>query len=177
MKKKIIISTIIVMGFSVLFHSVYKYIPCLFTSLLFPVNESLWEHGKMIMLSYICLTIIEKIFYKENNSVIFSNLISSLICMILDFTIFGLIYFYILNTKDNMIVTIITYLICIVISLIIKEKFLKIEYNKNNTIISIIIYITIWIIFIIFTYYPLRLPFFYDYNKNIYGISNKTISN
>ena len=161
---------------SVIFHSVYKFIPCLFTSLIFPVNESLWEHGKMIILSYICLTIIEKIFYKDNSNIIFSNLIASLICMILDFTIFGFIYFYILNTKDNMIVTIITYLICIITSLIIKEKYLRKEDNKKYNIISIIIYITICIIFIIFTYYPLRLPFFYDYNKNFYGINNKTIS-
>ncbi len=164
MKKKIIVSTIILFILSFLFHSAFKYIKIP----IFPVNESIWEHGKMIMLSYLVLTLIDKLIYKESN--IFSNFISFIICMILDFVIFTPIFLYILKTHENMFITLLIYFICIIISLIIKEKYLKRFESKKNNYYSLFGYILITIVFLVLTYYPIELPIFYDYNKHIYGI-------
>jgi len=164
MKKKIIISTIILFILSFLFHSAFKYIKLP----IFPVNESIWEHGKMIMLSFLFLTLFDKIYYKENN--LFSNFISFLICIILDFIIFTIIFLYILKTKDNLFLTLLVYGICIIISLFIKEKYLKKYCSKKYNLYSIFCYVLITILFLVLTYYPLKQPLFYDYEKNLYGI-------
>ncbi len=171
MKKRLIISTIIVMLFSVLFHSAYKIIKIP----IFPVNESIWEHGKMIILAFICLIIVDKIFYKDKTNIIFSSFISTLICIILDFVVYTPIYLYILKTEDNMFVTILIYLICIIISLIVKLYYLRDEKSHKTEILSIIGYGLLMMVFLILTYYPLELKIFYDFNKKIYGLGKNSL--
>jgi len=173
MKKRIILGTICILGLSFLFHSIYKKIPLFITSLIFPVNESIWEHGKMTLLSFIVWTLIEKYIFKDDTNVIYSNLITSIICIILTDIVFGLIFFYVLKTKDNLPVTIIIYTICIIISLFLKEKFIRKEKNINREYAAIIGYIMLILIFAFLTYYPIKLPIFYDFNKKIYGIPKK----
>ena len=170
MIKKISISTICIMILSVLFHFMYKWFPCTLTSIFFPVNKSIWEHGKMIIMAFIFYILIEKFIFKENTNIIFSNLLACDTCIVLDFVIFTPIFLYIMKTKDNMIVTIGIYLLCIIISLIIKEKIYKKEKDDKKEIIAIICFVFMIIFFAVLSYHPIKLPIFYDYNKNIYGI-------
>ena len=55
MYKKIILSSFIIFILSTLFHSLYNYLPCFLTSIIVPVNESIFEHMKMIFL-YVLFT-------------------------------------------------------------------------------------------------------------------------
>lgn len=170
MKKRVIIGTIFILLVSILYHSMYKWIPNTITSLLFPVNESIWEHGKMIIMAYISYLLFEKFILKDETNIIVSNFIACVLCIILDFVIFTPIYLYVLNTNDNIIVTILIYLICIIISLIIKELYLRKEKNINYEYAGIIGFLVLITSFAILTYHPIELPIFYDYNKNTYGI-------
>ena len=169
MKKRIIISTIIVMLFSIIYHGAFKLIKIP----IFPVNESIWEHGKMITLSFISLTIIEKYLFKRNENILISNFLSGIICIILDFIIFSPIYFYILKTNDNMIITIAVYILCIMLTIYIKEKHLICDKDIRIEKLSIFGYLLLMSIFLMLTYKPIRIPIFYDYNKKIYGINLK----
>ena len=49
LKKWKIISCIGIFLLSVLFHFIYDWFPNFFTSLFSPVNESIWEHNKIIV--------------------------------------------------------------------------------------------------------------------------------
>ena len=174
MKKRIILSSIVILVLSFIFHSAYKLIPSFITSIFFPVNESIWEHGKMTLSSFFVLTIIEKFLLKDETNTIYINFLASIICIVLTYILFTPIFLYILKTNDNLVITIIVYIICIITSIFIKEKYLKNEKNPYKERLSILGIMLIYIIYTFFTYNPLKKPIFYDYNENIYGIKSST---
>lgn len=173
MKKRVIIGTIVIMILSVLYHNIYKWIPNTIIGLLFPVNESIWEHGKMIIMSFISWLLIEKYLFRDETNIIVSNFLSCVICITLDFLIFTPIYLYVLNTNDNMVVTLGVYLFSIIVSLAVRELFIRDEKDIRKEMLSIVGFLVFIIFFAVLTYYPLELPIFYDYNKKIYGIPLK----
>ena len=170
LKKWKVISVILIFLFSSLFHFIYDWFPTFFTSLFFPVNESIWEHNKIIVMSFLVLAIFEKLHYKKRKNVIFTECISSLACMILVMLIFTPIYLYILKTNDNMIVTFAIFLFAISISQIISYKLLQKEYNPKLEEFGVIFFVIFFLINIIFTYYPPKLALFYDFVHKIYSL-------
>lgn len=171
-KKRIIIGTITILILSFLFHSVYDKYPSSITSLFFPVNESIWEHNKMILLSFFAWSIVEKIVFRTGKSTFLMNLISTLICIIILDVTFTPVYLYLLNTKENLLITLVFYAISIILGLILSEKFI-IEYDRRIETYSLFGFIIISIIFMILTYYPPKLAIFYDYSAHYYGIGEK----
>ncbi len=170
-KKKILIATIIILVLSFIFHSVYDKIPSVFTSLFFPVNESIWEHNKMILLSFLVLSLIERFLFKGNISIL-QYFIAAILCMFILNSLFTPIYLYILNKKENMFIVIFLYIIFIIASLLITGKLHKYE-NRSNDIIGITAFAFVALLFMILTYNPLKLPIFYDYSGGFYGIKAK----
>ena len=170
LKKWKVISVIFIFLLSALFHFIYDWNPSFFTSLFFPVNESIWEHNKIIVGSFLILAIIEKIYYKKRKNVIFAEAISSLVCMILVMLIFTPVYLYILKTNDNMIVTFAIYIFAIIISQIVSYQLLNKEYNPKLEEFGVILFVIFFLINIIFTYYPPKLALFYDFVHKIYSL-------
>ncbi len=169
LKKWKIISVFGIFLLSSLFHFVYDFFPNFVTSLFFPVNESIWEHNKIIIASFFIWSIIEKIKYKDKNTY-FSGLISALLCCFLVMIIFTPIYLYILKTQDNIILTLIIFFISICISEYFSYKLLEKEYNPKLDKISLYLWIIPFLVNAILTYYPLDFKIFYDFNKNKFGI-------
>ena len=170
LKKWKAISVVIIFLLSALFHFIYDWFPSFFTSLFFPVNESIWEHNKIIVASFLLLAIVEKLYYKKRKKVIFAEAISSLICMILVMIIFTPIYLYILKTNDNMVVTLAIFIFPITVSQIVSYYLLKKDYNSKSEELGVILFAIFFLINIIFTYYPPNVAIFYDYTNNIYGL-------
>lgn len=170
-KKRIIISTIVILLLSTLFHSVYDKFPNAITLLFFPVNESIWEHNKMILLSYFILALIEKVFIYKDKNVFFTSLIEAIICIILLDLTFTPIYLYVLKTKDNLVLTLIIFAISIFISFIVGEKLLKNTDKKETP--ALLGFALVSSILILTTFYPPHLSIFYDYREKVYGISNR----
>ena len=165
--KKIIISIIAIFLLSVVIHSMYNWFPNKIVALFFPVNESIWEHNKMIVTTFIIWSIIEKIIYK--NSSILYNIISAIICCILVTTVFGFVYFFILKTKDNIFVALSIYFIAIVISQIINYLVLNKKIYKDE-LLGVFISIILIIINAFLTFNPIHNDLFYDFKYNHYGI-------
>ena len=168
-KKLKIISVFVIFLLSFLVHYGYELLPSFITSIFFPINESLFEHMKLITTCYLIWGIIE---YKIlNNKINFkSNLIISIFFNI---SIFLLIFYPIyLNFDHNLIVTLSIYLITITLTQILSYFILKsnkeIFLNKYFYIIIILIII----INIFFTYYPINCNFFIDYMNKKIGFSN-----
>ena len=170
LKKIKIINVVIFFLLSFLWHFMYDWLPCFLTSIFFPVNESIWEHNKIIVVSFLVLAIAEKLYYKKEKNVIFAEVLSSLVCMILVMLIFTPIYLYILKTNDNMIVTFAIFLFAISISQIVSYHLLQKEYNPRLEELGVILFVIFFLINIIFTYYPPKLAIFYDYTNKIYGL-------
>ena len=69
LKKWKVISVVGIFLFSALLHFIYDWFPNFFTSLFFPVNESIGEHNKIIVGSFLFWAIIEKIYYKSKKEI------------------------------------------------------------------------------------------------------------
>ena len=72
LKKIKIINVVIFFALSFLWHFIYDLLPCFLTAIFFPVNESIWEHmkiifGVIIFGSLISLILMNKFKIKYNN--------------------------------------------------------------------------------------------------------------
>ncbi len=169
LKKIKIISIIGIFLLSFIVHYGYELLPSFISSIFFPINESLFEHMKLIVTCYLLWGFIENKLLKDNKN-FKSNLIISILINII---VFLLIFYPIYLTYDhNLILTLSIYLISIIITQFISYFILKsnkvLFLNKYFYIIMAIIII----VNIIFTYYPINNNFFIDYMNKKIGFSN-----
>ena len=168
-KKLKIISVIGIFLLSFFVHYGYELLPCFITSIFFPINESLFEHMKLISTCYLLWSIIEyKILENKNNFK--SNLIISIIFNILIFLL--MFYPIYLNFKHNLIITLLIYLLSIIITQVLSYHILNL---KKTLFLNKIFYFFIVILVLIntiFTYNPLNNNFFIDYMNKKIGFSN-----
>lgn len=68
-KKIKIISVFFILGLTILFHFLYDWWPNVIFSTLFPVNESIWEHMKLLYFGIIIYGIVEYFIMKKLNLV------------------------------------------------------------------------------------------------------------
>ena len=168
MYKKIILSSFIIFILSTLFHSLYNYLPCFLTSIIVPVNESIFEHMKMIFTSYMFYLLIKILFNKKREN----NLVSSfVIASLFNIVIFLIIYIPIyLLIGEKLVVTLILYFITILISNYLMYKIQNKKINSKINKYSVYIIPLVYIIFTLLTYFPLKNMLFLDPASNTYGI-------
>lgn len=163
----------IVIAFALTFplHFLYDKLPCFFTSIFAPVNESIWEHMKIIFGSILLSGVIQKIIVIKMKLGFKNVCISNFIAAITAIPIFLIIYlpiYYVFG--ENFIITIILLFIVIVISQIItyyiitRKKDIKLE---NFTFLLVIL---TYIVFTLLTYFPIKCDLFYDPVGLYYGI-------
>ncbi len=149
------------------FHFMYEIFPNTLFSIMFPVNESIWEHMKMLFSATLFTGIIECLLIKNNNK--FSNLFITSLLSIPIFLALYLPLYKIFN--ENVFINISVLIVTIIITQIISYIILK-SSNKDSMMgINIIGIILVYILFGILTYYPLQNEIFYDNYNNKYGIN------
>ena len=170
-KKIMIIKTIAIFLSLFLFSNGYKIFPNFLTAIIFPVNESLFEHLKMIYTTEIVISLIIFIVLKRKKIKINNYFLALLISTIFNIILFYLIYLPVYNRfGEGLIYTMIIYLITLMIS---QYLFYLINIKNNDDILnklSIIIIPFIWIGLIYLTFNPPHTKFFFDPLKEIYGI-------
>ena len=176
LKRTRIISTIGIFLLCFLFHFIYEWIPCTLTATFFPVNESIWEHMKLlysavVFYGIIDYIIIQKFKIKYNN--FFTSLFVSAISIIPIYLIMFLPIYY--KIGKNMVITIGIMLIAIIISQIISYHILKAKDCDKLNIVSLILIIVSYIIFAYLTYYPIKTELFFDTQEEKYGINNYNV--
>ena len=176
LKKVKIISSIGIFLLCFLFHFIYEWIPNTVTSIFFPVNESIWEHMKLLFSSVIFYGIIDylilqKFNIKYNN--FFTSLFMSALLIIPIYLIMFLPVYY--KIGNRMIITILLMFLSIILSQVISYYILKYKDLNNINIISIILIIISYIIFAYLTYYPIKTELFFDPLEEKYGINNYNI--
>lgn len=165
-----IISPFIIFGICSLFHFVYQLTPNIITSFFFPVNESIFEHMKLIYTSILTFSLIEYVIIKKKKIVVSNIGINPFISSITNIISFLIIYLPLRYfIYENMIITFIILFISNIITSFISYKLLlskQIIDNKIGLFITLIMYIPI----IYLTYYPFHFEFFYDTKNELYGI-------
>lgn len=172
-KKRItIISMIFIFLIGFIIHNLYEWCPNIVTLILSPVNESVFEHMKMIYTSYIIWIIIKYFILKKYNIKENNFLLKELLTFLFNIALFLTIYWPIYSKfGENMLVTLTIYLISIIISQVLNYF---IELKKDSNVLNIISLIVIFLIYAFTTYLTYNPPickFFLDPTNNSYGLN------
>lgn len=148
-----------------------------------PVNESVFEHLKMVLYPMLLTMTYEHIVFKKNSYYILAKLVSIILAILVIIVIF---YTYTIVIDESVVIDVMTYYLAIFIGQMISYNILKSKdenkeqeklksIEKTNKIklsnkYSKYILMAIVIIFIFFTFYPPRLGIFKDNHTNTYGI-------
>lgn len=170
-----IIAVIGIFMLSFVAHFMYDLFPCVLVSFFFPVNESIWEHMKILYTSTLIYGIIDYIILRFNNikfnNFSFQLFFTSFISIVIYLGIYLPIYHLIGEVLwVSILLMFIVYSISQYMSYLILNS--KVYYYLNY--ISIPLIITIYILFIILTFNPPNTFLFYDSLNKYYGIK-KTI--
>ena len=169
-KKWKIISPIILFILCSITHFGYNLFPNFITSIIFPVNESIFEHMKMIYTSVLLFSLIEYLINKKRNWHINNLGINPFISGITNIASFLMLYLpsrLILN--ENMIFTFIILFISNIITAFVSYKILSIKQFMDNKI-GLVLTFLLYIPFAYFTYNPPHNSIFYDPKEELYGI-------
>lgn len=174
MKKSILINVIILFLFSFPIHFLYDLFPSFLTSIFAPVNESIFEHTKMIftslLLGQIIIYFIRKKKDLNTNNYIIKSYLATLFTILL-FLILYLPIYYLFG--ENLIITLIIYFITIFIIECIMNKLFNKTFKRNYNILGIFLIILTYFTFASFSYNPIHINFFYDPIQKNYGILKK----
>ncbi len=173
LKKIKIINVFIFFALSFLWHFLYDWFPSFITSVFFPVNESIWEHMKIIFGVIIFGSCIS-VFLMNKFKVKYNNLYVEIITKAIVGVIFYLLIFIPLYKLlgENMFISITLMLITYILVEFIGYKILSLE-DLNIKILPVILIVLSYILFALLTYYPRHNFLFFDEVNLSYGISTK----
>ena len=171
LKKIKIIAVIGIFIISFISHFAYELLPNIIFSFIFPVNESIWEHMKIIFTSTLLYGIIDYILLKKYN-IKYNNFPFQLYFTALSaIPIYLVIYLPLYKLLgENMFISILLLLLVYILQQIISYNILKEKNIKLlNTLIVPIILLS-YLGFIYLTYNPIHNYLFYDKQKEKYSI-------
>ena len=167
MKRIKFIGVIVIFLLTILYHFLYNWLPNPVFSVFFPVNESIWEHMKLLYSGIFTWGVIEY-FILRKKGISYRNFFSTLFLeMVTSIMIYLIMYLPLYNVFGESMVISISLLIVVII---LEEIF---SYSKENRIldrISILFIVLGFVVFLCFTYDPPRNYIFYDVVSNKYGI-------
>lgn len=170
-KKFVMLNAILTFLIGFLVHFIYKWIPSMITTI-FPVNESLFEHMKLIFISPIISSLILYFWFKRKRHLINNYLFGLIVSTIFNIIIFYLIYLPLYHAiGESMFMTLTVYFITIILSNYLYYLIIEMKNNSKLNRISLVLIIIIGFILTYFTYNPLKIDFFRDPKTNQYGIS------
>jgi len=170
-KKIKIIGIFIIFAFSFGLHFLYELLPNPLFSIFVPVNESIWEHMKIIYTSYLLYGIIDYFWLKKDNK--FNNFLLQLFLVpLMGIILYLIIYIPLYNMfGENMVISILLLFLVIVTEQLISYYILNKENFKYQSIIGITGIIAMYILFGYLTYKPIENYIFFDNKDNKYGIN------
>ena len=170
LKKLKILGVILAFFIAFPLHFIYDKFPNFITSIFFPVNESIWEHMKIIFGSILLSGVIQKIIVTKKGlgykNICISNIIAGLLSIPIFLAMFLPIYGII---GENLPITLIVMFITFIISQLITMRIINTKDLKQENM-AIIYAIIIYIIFGLLTYFPPENNLFLDPLTLKYGI-------
>ena len=168
-KKYQIFSTIFVCILGTLLHFTYKFFGRnIFIASFSAVNESVWEHLKLLFFPMLITTIIGYFYIGKNEP----NFLCSKTLGILTAMSFIIIFFYTYTGiigKSIIFIDITSFFVAVILGEYLSYRLITSNFMCNN-IIAISILIIILICFIVFTFFTPNIGIFKDPVTNEYGI-------
>lgn len=152
-----------------LFHFIYELSGYnKFAGLFFPVNESTWEHLKLLYLPYLIWTVIEYPLTNKNKSLWFSKAIGFLVGTL---AIIGFFYSYNgIIGKNIPFLNILSFFIGVAAAFCTDYFMIKLNKFERFEKIGIGIFIVSGILFMLFSFMPPLIPLFKDPITFSYGL-------
>lgn len=164
-----IVSAIFVCILGTLLHFTYAFFgQNIFVASFSAVNESVWEHLKLLYFPMLLTTIIGYFYIGKN----VPNFLCSKLLGIITSMLFIIIFFYTYTGiigKSIVFIDIASFFIAVILAEYLAYKLMVSNFKCNN-IIAIIILTIILICFVVFTYYTPKIEIFRDPVSNQYGI-------
>lgn len=135
-----------------------------------PVNESIWEHLKMVFLPGVVLLVLEVVFCKE---ITFPSLIlgKTLGIYIMCGTILGGFYFYTLFIHHVLIIDILLMAIAVALGQVVSYFVSsRVEIGRALALLSLVMLFALGVAFVVFTFIPPHWEPFKDSLTGGYGI-------
>lgn len=172
LKKIKLIAVIGIFIISIISHFAYELFPNILFSFFFPINESIWEHMKILFTSTLLYGLIDYLLLKKNNikynnfsfQLYFTAFSSIPIYLVIYLPIYKLI-------GENLFISITLMILVYILEQYISYHILKEKEFKILNIISVPIIIIIYLGFIYLTYNPPHTYVFYDIINEKYGIN------
>ena len=175
LKKWQIIVTIICLILGTILHFTYeisKYNPIV--GLFSAVNESVWEHLKLLAFPMTLMSLIGVFVVKKQSKNYWLSQVIGIVTAMLFVIIFFYTYTGIIG-KNIAVLDIGLFIIGIILGEYVTFKIFKIENQFKAEIPSIILIILILMLFIVFTFYPPIIPLFEDPIFGTFGLEPKCI--
>ncbi len=132
-----------------------------------PVNESVWEHGKLLFAPFLLYAVVEYFFLKDNPNYLFAKalpLVVSIPLMIIAFYTYTGILGYNITALD------ITLAMAIIIAMnVVSYKLLTSGKEYSSKTLTVLVAIILGMI-ILFTFLPPQINLFLDTTNQTYGI-------
>lgn len=172
LKKIKILAIIGIFIISFISHFAYNLFPNIIFSFIFTINESIWEHMKILFTSILIYGIIDYILLnkykiKYNNfpfQLYFTAISSIALYLVLYIPLYNIL-------GENLIISITLLLLVYIITQWISFNILKEKEIKLLNKLTIPIILTIYLVFIYLTYNPPHNYIFYDTTNEQYGIN------
>ena len=172
-KKIKIINVVFLFLLSFLWHFMYDLLPNNFFALFFPVNESIWEHMKILFTSTLLYGIIDYLLLKKYNikhnnfpfQLYFTSLIGIPIYLVIYLPLYNLL-------GESPFISISLLLIVYIITQIVSYNILKEKELKILNLITIPVILLSYLGFIYLTYNPPHTYIFYDITEDKYSIND-----
>lgn len=173
LKKIKIINVIFLFLLSFLWHFIYDWFPSFFTAIFFPVNESIWEHMKIIFYVILIGSLLQNYLCKKNKIDITNKEIEIMTKSVLGVIFYlGIFIPFYLWFGDNMIFAILLMLATYILMEYVGYKILLSD-ELGITKLPLVIVALCAVLFAILTFYPQRNFLFFDEEKLGYGIINQ----
>lgn len=174
MKKKNIIESIVIFTLSVLAHFTYDIIKMSILSIFFPVNESIFEHMKLIITPVLVYTLAKYLYYKCKNMNTDNIFLASIISSILGIIGYLIVYLPVNNIIGYNTFFAISLLFIVFIFIVNIDKILIKKLNiKHSNLLALIIIVLSYTVFTYLTYKPPHNYLFLDITNNSYGIQKR----
>lgn len=172
LKKIKFISFFGVFALTFLFHFLYEWLPNPVFAVLFPVNESIWEHMKLLYSGFFFWSIIEYILIRKYDIKINNYVLNTFIVMFCTILVYLIIYLPLYDViGESMVISIGLLVIIIALAELFSYYLLKMERQDSPlNKASIVLIILGYVVLASLTFRPLRNYIFYDTHAHKYGI-------
>lgn len=165
-----ILSVIWVLVVGTLLHFTYEWSgESLIVGAFSAVNESVWEHLKLGYWSMILFCLIEYPFIKEYSNNYFFAKATAIFAMNL-FIVWFFYSYTALTGNHSLLLDVAAYIIGAVIYGIVSYKIMIKEHSIKLNKLGLILLVIFGTLFILFTYFPPKLPIFKDLQTGSYGV-------